>query len=180
MRLAFILAILAATLPAHAQSQWVLQQSTITWHVTHPMHEVAGTSHDAKGKGICANADCNFLIAVPVNTFHSGDSNRDLHMLQVVRGAEFPMVIVRTNLPQSELGSSTIGADLEIQFAGQTAHYSHVELQRSQHGSDVEIKGTIPATCTDFKIDRPSFLTIPIHNEIPIGVDLLWRPESTR
>jgi hypothetical protein len=177
MRFALILAALAATLPAHAQNQWVLQQSTLTWHITHPMHEVDGTSHDAKGKGTCANGECNFLIAVPVNTFHSGDSNRDLHTLQVVRGAEYPMVLVRTSLPQAELNSPTISADLEVQFAGQTAHYSHVPLHRIQHGRDVEIKGTIPATCSDFKIDRPSFLTVPIHNEIPVDFDVFWRPE---
>ena len=177
MRFALILAVLAAALPVRAQNQWTLDKSTLTWHVTHPMHEVAGTSHDAKGKGICANGECNFLIAVPVNTFHSGDSNRDLHMLEVVRGAQFPMVIVRTTLPQAELNSPTIGADLEIQFAGQTAHYSHVPFHRLQPGNDVEITGTIPATCSDFKIERPSFLTIPIHNEIPIDVDLVWQPE---
>ncbi|MGA7523253.1 MAG: hypothetical protein WBW84_12415 [Acidobacteriaceae bacterium] len=177
MRFALILAVLAATLPAHAQNQWVLDQSTLTWHVTHPMHEVAGTSHSAKGKGICADGECNFLIAVPVNTFNSGDSNRDLHTLQVVRGAEFPMVIVRTSLPQADLTSPTISADLEVRFGGQTVHYSHVLLHRTQHGGDVEITGTIPATCSDFKIERPSFLTIPIHNEIPVDFDVLWRPE---
>lgn len=177
MRFALILAVVAASLPAHAQNQWVLQKSTLTWHVTHPMHEVAGTSHDAKGKGDCAGGECNFLIAVPVNTFNSGDSNRDLHTLQVVRGAQFPMVIVRTSLPQSEMNSSVMSADLEVQFAGQTAHYSHVQLHRTQRGSDVEITGTIPATCSDFKIDRPSFLTVPIHNEIPVDFDVLWQPE---
>jgi hypothetical protein len=176
MRFALIVSVLAAALPAHAQNQWVLGQSTLTWHVTHPMHEVAGTSHGAKGKGTCANGECNFLIAVPVNTFNSGDSNRDLHTLQVVRGAEFPMVIVRTSLPQAELTSPTISADLEIQFAGQTARYSHVPLHRVQHGKDVEITGTIPATCSDFKIERPSFLTVPIHNEIPVDLDVVWSP----
>ena len=177
MRFVFALAVLAAALPACAQSQWVLQQSTLTWHVTHPMHEVAGTSHSAKGKGICANGECNFLVAVPVNTFNSGDSNRDLHTLQVVRGAEFPMVVVRARFPQSQLTAPTIDADLEVQFAGQTAHYAHVPFQPKQEGQDVEITGTIPATCSDFKIDRPSFLTVPIHNEIPVSADLTWRAE---
>ncbi len=50
MRFALMLAVLAATLPAHAQNQWLLNQSTLTWHITHPMHEVEGTSHSAKGK----------------------------------------------------------------------------------------------------------------------------------
>jgi hypothetical protein len=177
MRSVLFLVVLAATVPAHAQNQWALEQSTLTWHITHPMHEVDGTSHGAKGKGTCANGECNFLIAVPVNTFHSGDSNRDLHTLQVVRGAEFPMVVVRTTLPQAELNSPMISADLEVQFAGQTVHYSKVQLHRTRHGKDVEITGTIPATCSAFKIERPSFLTVPIHDEIPVAFDVLWRPE---
>jgi hypothetical protein len=175
----FAVAFLLATAPAmlHAQNQWVLTQSTLTWHVTHPMHEVAGTSHAAKGKGNCSAGHCDFLIAVPVNTFDSGDSNRDLHTLEVVRGAQFPMVIVRTHLAQAALNQPIIDADLEVQFAGQTAHYAHVPLHGTSHGTDVEITGTVPATCSDFKIDRPSFLTVPIRNEIPVTVDANWKPE---
>lgn len=176
MKFAAALLLAFASAPLHAQSQWVLVQSTLTWHITHPMHDVDGVSHAAKGKGVCGGGFCDFLIAVPVNTFNSGDSNRDLHMIQTVRGAEFPMVVVRTRIPQSEIHSGTIDADLEVQFAGQTAHYSHVLFHRTQKGDEVEITGTIPATCSDFKIDRPSFLTVPIHNEIPVGVDTTWKP----
>jgi hypothetical protein len=61
-----------------------------------------------------------------------------------------------------------------VQFAGQTAHYSKVPFERTQQGSDVRITGTIPLTCSDFKIERPSFLTVPIKNEIPVRVDMLW------
>ena len=180
MRFAGALLLLCFSVSVHAQNQWVLQSSSLTWHITHPVHEVSGTSHAAKGKGNCNAGECDFLIAVPLNTFSSGDSNRDLHMLQVVRGAQYPMVVVRTRLPQSELSQSPLYADLEIQFAGQTVHYNHVPFQRTAHGSDVEISGTIPATCSDFKIDRPSFLTVPIRNEIPVGVDMTWQPVQGR
>lgn len=176
MKFAVALLLAVAAAPLCAQNQWVLGQSTLTWHITHPMHEVDGTSHAARGKGICSGGFCDFLIAVPVNTFSSGDSNRDLHMIQTVRGAEFPMVVVRTRIPQQEINSPNIDADLEVQFAGQTAHYSHVPLHRTRKGDEVEITGTIPATCSDFRIDRPSFLTIPIHNEIPVTVDTTWKP----
>jgi hypothetical protein len=105
---------------ARADSQWVLEQSTLTYHVSRPLHEVNGVSHAAKGKGACHAGVCDFLIiAVPVKSFDSGDSNRDLHMLQVTRGGEFPMVIVRTQLPE-ESSSGAIKVDLETQFAGQT------------------------------------------------------------
>ena len=139
------------------------------------MHEVDGVSHAAKGKGICHAGQCNFLIAVPVKSFDSGDSNRDLHMIEAVRGAQFPMVIVRTEFPEADTTSQTIYANLEVQFAGQTAHYQHVPFQRVTQGNQVRITGTIPATCSDFKIDRPSFLTVPIKNEIPVKVDMTWQ-----
>lgn len=177
MKLVCALCLFAVAASLHAQNQWILRQSTLTWHVSHPMHEVAGTSHAAKGKGNCSAGECDFLIAVPVNTFNSGDSNRDLHTLEVVRGAQYPMVVVRTRIPQSQLSAPTLYADLDVQFAGQTAHYTHVPFQRKAQGSDVEITGTIPATCSDFKIDRPSFLTVPIKNEIPVSVDLVWHGE---
>lgn len=168
--------LLALPLLAAADSQWVLQQSTLTYSVSHPLHHIEGVSHAARGKGICHAGQCQFLIAVPVNTFNSGDSNRDLHMIQAVRGAQYPMVMVRTQLPESEIKPGSIHADLQVQFAGQTANYKQVSLQLVTEGKDIRLTGTIPATLTDFKIPPPSLLTIPIKNEIPVGVDLTWEP----
>ena len=178
MNRTLLLALLLSTLPAFSQtsSQWVLERSTLSYHMSHPMHQVDGVSHAAKGKGTCHDGQCDFLIAAPVNSFDSGDSNRDLHMVQVTRGAQFPMVIVRTRLPEATPPSGTIFADLEVQFAGQTVHYNHVAFQKTTNGKDVTITGTVPATCTDFKIDPPSFLTIPIKNEIPVRVEATWQP----
>ena len=103
-----LIAVLLAALPAFtADSQWILSQNTLTYHVSHPLHQSEGVSHAAKGKGVCHEGQCEFLIAVPVKSFDSGDSNRDLHMLQVTRGAEFPLVTVRTRLPESTATSST-------------------------------------------------------------------------
>lgn len=159
-----------------ADTQWALAQSTLTYHVSHPLHQTEGVSHSARGKGVCHAGQCDFLIATPVKSFDSGDSNRDLHMLQVTRGAENPMVVVRTHLPESEANSATIRADLEVQFAGQTAQYKQVEFQLVKQGTDIKITGTIPATCSDFKIDPPSLLTMPIKNEIPVRVEMTWHP----
>src|SRR5499427_8358564 len=155
------------TVPAlfAADQQWVLKQNTVTYHVSHPLHQTNGVSHAARGKGICHAGQCDFLIAVPVKSFDSGDSNRDLHMVQVTHGAEFPMVTVRTRLPESAAIEATIHADLEIQFAGQTAHYRQVEFQVIKQGNDIKISGTIPATLADFKIDAPTLLTLPVKNE---------------
>ncbi|HLY60463.1 MAG TPA: hypothetical protein VKV95_06820 [Terriglobia bacterium] len=174
----FLLALLltAFSSPAPPDSQWMLTQSTLTYHVSHPLHQLDGVSHGARGKGTCHDGDCDFLIAATVKSFDSGDSNRDLHMLQVTRGGDFPMVVVRTKFPEAEISSPIIHVDLEIQFAGQTVHYKQVPFQRFTDGKDIRITGTIPATVSDFKIDPPKLLTLPIKNEIPVKVEMTWRP----
>ena len=50
-----------------ADHQWVLKQSTLTYHVSHPLHQTDGVSHAARGKAICHEGQCDFLIAVPSN-----------------------------------------------------------------------------------------------------------------
>jgi len=180
MRERILIAFLFLALPAIAQtdSQWILSQSTLTYHVSHPLHQTDGVSHAARGKGVCHGGQCDFLIAVPVKSFDSGDSNRDLHMLQVTRGGEFPMVIVRTSLPEDASASATIRADLEVQFAGQTANYKQVLFEQAKQGNETKISGTIPATLSDFKIEPPSLLTIAVKNEIPVRVEMTWRREK--
>jgi len=169
--------VLSASNLLAADHTWVLKESTLSYHVSHPLHQTDGVSHAARGKGVCHDGQCEFLIGVPVKTFDSGDSNRDLHMIQVTRGAEFPMVTVRTRLPEAASASASIKADLEIQFAGQTAHYQQITFEVTSQGNDKKITGTIPATLTDFKIDPPSLLTMPVKNEIPIRVEMTWSPQ---
>jgi len=174
----FLLIVLFLAIPrlAAADSQWILEESTLTYHVSHPLKQTEGVSHAAKGKGVCHAGQCDFLIAVPVKSFDSGDSNRDLHMLQVVRGGQFPLITVRTHLPEDASSLGTILANLEVQFAGQTMQYKQIAFQHVIKGSDTLITGTIPLTLSDFKIDPPTLLALPVKNNIPVRVEMKWRP----
>lgn len=180
MKMKILVALLLITAPALAQtdSEWILEQSTLEYHVSHPLHQVDGVSHAARGRGVCHAGRCEFLIAAPVKSFDSGDSNRDLHMLQVTRGGQFPMVSVRTQLPAEAAKSTSIHADLAIEFAGQTAEYKEVPFQLSIQGNEAKLTGTIPAKLTDFKIDPPSLLAIPVKNEIPVYVEMMWKRQK--
>ena len=172
----FLLSFLS-TISSAADTQWLLQQSTISYHISHPLHQVVGMSDAARGKGICHAGNCEFLVAAPVKSFDSGDSNRDLHMLQATRGAQFPLISVRTSVSESALESTTIDADLQMQFAGQTAEYRKIPFQLTHQGKDVRLTGTIPATLSDFKIEPPSLLGIAVKNKMPIHIDMDWRPQ---
>jgi len=166
---------LALPLLAAGDSQWVLEKSTLTYHVSHPLHESEGVTHAARGKGVCHAGQCEFLIAAPVKTFESGDTNRDLHMIQVTRGGQFPLVTVRTTLPEAAGASATIQADLEVEFAGQKVTYKRIPFEQSTRNGLTRITGTIPATLSDFKIDPPTLFAIPVKNEMPVRVEMEWR-----
>lgn len=167
--------VLSLSALAWADSQWALGTSTLIYHVDHPLHHVEGVSHAARGKGICKDGECNFLTAAPVKSFDSGDTNRDLHMLEITRGAQFPLVIVRTEFPERDLKTGTFNVNLTVQFGGQTAHFNQIPFHIVATGDQVRVVGTIPATCSDFKIAPPELLAMPIKNEIPVSVDMNWR-----
>jgi hypothetical protein len=158
-----------------ADAQWALARSTLTYHISHPLHAVDGVSHAARGKGVCHASQCDFLITAPVTTFKSGNKKTDLHMLQVVRGTQFPMIVVRLRFPEAALASKSLRADLKIQFAGQTVEYKQVLFQRVTNGNDATIIGTIPIKISDLRIEPPEFLDIPIKDDLPVHVIATWR-----
>lgn len=180
VRLTLICAALAIAVAAQtsaAPSSWTLVRSTLTYQVTHPLHHVEGISQAARGRGVCQAGTCNFLVAAPVKSFRSGDTDRDLHMLQVTRGAQFPMITVRTSIPAADLRPGMINANVLVSFAGQQKEYSQLAFRiTAAANGELELRGTIPAKLTDFKITPPELLLMPIHNDIPVQVDLLWRP----
>ena len=177
-RLAFALTLcFSAAAQAPDNIVFTLSSSTLTYHMSHPVHEVDGTTHAAKGKGVCHDGNCDFLLAAPVKSFDSGDTNRDLHMLQVTRGAEFPIVTVRFRISQAATMQPDFTADLEVSFAGNIDHYYKVPFHQQINGAEHHITGTIPTTLSGFKIPPPSFLTVAIKNEIPVKVDTLWHQQ---
>jgi hypothetical protein len=52
-----------------------------------------------------------------------------------------------------------------------------VIFQQTINGTAHHITGVVPSTVSDFKIDPPTFLTIPIKNAIPVRVDMVWHAQ---
>lgn len=174
MRRLLLLSLLALLSVAARAENWVLNASTLTYHVTHRLHKVEGTSHASRGKGVCDAGGCQFLVAAPVNTFDSGDTNRDLHMIETTRGATFPMVKVSVSLPASPNGD-TFTADLGVEFSGNSHAYKAVPFTVTSRANGVlSFKGVIPLNVDDFKIPKPSLLGMAIKAEVPIDVEMTW------
>ena len=173
----FSVLVMGTALVARAEG-WVLETSSLTYHVSHTLHTVEGTSTVARGKGVCAREGCHFLVAAPVTSFLSGDTNRDLHMLETTRGASFPMVTVSVSLPKVP-ETPIFSADLEITFSGQKATYTAVPFRVIDHSADgLQFSGVVPLNIDDFKIPAPSLLGMSIKRDVPVDVQMSWRRSS--
>jgi hypothetical protein len=164
-----------------SNENWVLDHSILTYTVNHPLKTASATSRAARGSGQCVNGKCEFLIACPVKSFASGDSNRDLHMLQVTRGAANPMVIVRSSIDESFIGNDQVLLTVSIEFAGQKTINQKVLFKTvSKDERTAQLKGTIVIKLDDFAITPPSLLAMSIKNEVPIDVDAYWKKTGNR
>lgn len=156
---------------------WVLDKSALTYHVTHTLHKVEGTSTAARGKGVCDSTGCQFLVAATVNGFLSGDTNRDLHMLETTRGASFPVVKVSVTLSKVP-SEKNFTADLAIEFSGEKATYKAVPFTVvDRPAGGLHFTGVIPLNIDDFKIPAPSLLGLAIKREVPVDVDMTWKKQ---
>jgi hypothetical protein len=168
---------------ADLKGNWKLEKSEIVYQVKHPLHGATGKSLSAKGTGVCYGNVCKFLIAVPVKSFDSGDGNRDLHMIQTVRGGDNPLVEVKVQF--SAAGHKglpkVIEADVEIHFAGKKFKYSKVKLSVEPWGEDgAHVTGIIPLNVKDFSIEPPSLLGIPISDLVPVQLSLYWKKTAKK
>ena len=177
---AWLLVLLAplAAFAGGSKGQWVLEKAEISYTVTHPLHVVHGKSLSAKGKGVCYGGRCDFLVAVPVKTFDSGDQNRDLHMLEVARAGLYPLIEVKAKTPEIKPGKNpkTIIADLEVDFAGQKVEYPKVQLIVQEWKSEeARITGGFTLSLKAFGITPPSLLTVPVKDDVPVKLDMTWK-----
>ena len=88
---------LARCLCSHSSSrrpirQWVA--GSIHAHLSHVASHARGRRSQPRRErqGHLPRRLVRLLIAVPVKSFDSGDTNRDLHMIEATRGAQFPMI----------------------------------------------------------------------------------------
>jgi hypothetical protein len=146
-----------------------LQKGIATYEVRALIKTVQGKSEDLRGKMICLDGQCDYLLAAPVKTFRSSDSNRDLNMLTVLEAEKFPFVSVRGKVPESQIQGGTFSTEAKVTFHGvEKAYLVKVTSGKSLIGDFVlDLEAHL--------VSRPSLLTVKIENAVPIHFELFWQ-----
>jgi polyisoprenoid-binding protein YceI len=142
------------------------KESSITYRIVHPLHEIEATSKDATYRVEIDPAKKEIISVstdVDVMTFDSGNSNRDSHAMEVIDAISYPEVtFVSSSITQVGDSLKVTG---RLTFHGVTQDI--VALAASKWSSDkLEVRGSFVLSLTAFKIERPSLLMIPVEDAL--------------
>ncbi len=151
-------------------AEYQLADAQATYTVKHLVKTVMGTSQELRGKMTCASNACEFLVAAPVKSFVSSDSNRDLNMQTVLEAARYPLITVRGKLPEGQLGQETYSFPARVSFHNVEREYP-VTIRRQGAGGS----GAFTLRLEAHKVERPSLLTVAIDDEVPVTFSFTWK-----
>ena len=154
------------------KGNYELKKSQVDYVVKYLIKKAKGSSTSSKGKGECAEKKCEFLVAAPVKSFDSRDSNRDFNMLKATKADKFPAVIARIKT-SSELTPEFI-ADVEIEFAGEKHTYPAVAFKTSGNNKNFLVEGNVDVSLASHKIERPSLMGVHTEDIIPVSITADW------
>jgi hypothetical protein len=156
-----------------AKEQWELKSSKVDYKVTYTFKTFVGTSNTSKGKGICKEQKCQFLVAALVKEFNSEDSNRDSRVVEVSKAGEFPLIKLSIEVAEKDL-ESNFKSDIKVEFAGKTHEYKNVEFKVDKKENVRNVSFNFDILLSDFSVERPKLLTIPIDDKVPVQVTSEW------
>ena len=150
-----------------------LNESFISYDGKHPAHNWTGISKEIQGTFELNKEDLTQSkvdLFVPVFSFDSKNANRDSNMLDVVEEYYYPYVrFISSKIEKVDDGFNVVG---NLSFHGITKEYT-IPVSLIQDDKRIIVESDFSIMLTDFKIRRPSLLTIKIRNQIDIKVFLV-------
>ena len=147
-----------------------LNESFISYDGKHPAHNWTGISKDIQGTFEINKQDLTQSkvdLFVPVFSFDSKNANRDSNMLDVVEEYYYPYVrFISSKIEKVDDEFNVVG---NLSFHGITKEFT-IPVSLIQDDKRIVVESDFSIMLTDFKIRRPSLLTIKIRNQIDIKV----------
>jgi polyisoprenoid-binding protein YceI len=142
------------------------KESSVTYKMTHPLHEIEATSKDI---GCWVDLDpakkviSHVYVQIDVTTFNSENSNRDSHAMEVIDAISYPKVkFTSTSIVQT---SDKLKITGKLTFHGITKEITFDAMPKWE-SDKLTVTGNFVISLTEFKVERPSLLMIPVKDEL--------------
>jgi polyisoprenoid-binding protein YceI len=171
------LALLAAASPTPGVLALDPAASTVRYHLTHSLHTVDGVSRGAEGKAVIDEAGgVRAMVRIPVQSFDSGDANRDSHMLETMEAGRFPFVVFKGvgTVARAAPGGPPVEVTLlgELELHGVKRQFEvPVSVELGRDGS-ARVRGRFTVSLEAHRIQRPSLLLVKVDDACTIVFDL--------
>lgn len=142
--------------------------------VTHLVKTVKGVSKEMKGKMVCVDGQCEFLVAIPAKSFVSSDSNRDSNMQTILEVVRYPLITVKGQFDEANLQKDKFDLNAKVLFHGIERDYK-LRIERKNG-----FTGTLNLLLEDHQVERPSLLAVAIHNQVPVNFSLQWTDSTVK
>ena len=145
-----------------------VDQSFISYDGRHPAHNWTGVSKEIKGSFIFDKDNptaSNVDLFVPVFSFDSKNSNRDSNMLDVIEDYFYPTVsFTSSEITKEDNGYLITGV---LFFHGVQKEIT-IPVNFILDNKKIEVDANFSISLSDYKIKRPSLLTIKMKDSITI------------
>jgi len=151
--------------------------STVRFHVNHALHKVDGSSRSVEGKALIdPDGTVKTMVRIPVQSFDSGDSNRDSHMLETLQAGKFPFVTFKGvgKVPGTSPGGRPAGVTLrgELDFHGVKRPVEVPATVEFAADGSARVQGTLVVSLEAHQVERPSMLAMKLDDDCTITFDL--------
>jgi polyisoprenoid-binding protein YceI len=146
--------------------------SKVIYSMKHPMHEWEGVSKDVNAVIVynkSAKTIDQVVVSLKVDSFDSGNSNRDSHALEVLEGLKFPKVtFVSTKIKPN---GNALSIDGNLTFHGVTKPIT-ISVNRNETANKMTFDGKFDVVLSDYKVDRPSLFGVKTEDFINLKFNL--------
>ncbi len=153
----------------------------MSYQIVHKLHTVVGTSKSPTGKArILPDGKVQVMVSIPVQTFDSGNSQRDAHVKEVLAAAAYADVSLKA-VGEGVTVPTSFPTTIEKTFKGElTFHGERKTLEIPvklvfESATRVTATTTFQISLEAYKVERPSLLLVKVDDAAKIEVSLVFK-----
>lgn len=157
--------------------------STLAYTLVHKFHEVVGVSRTVEGKArLLPGGGVQVMVRARVDSFDSGNGNRDAHMLEATEAARFPFVTLKAvgavAAPAAYPAEAAVTLRGELSFHGVTravevpvtVAFTSPRAATAEAGLTISLDG--------HGVERPSLLFVKVDDPLVVKASLRLEAEA--
>ncbi|MGR3810154.1 YceI family protein [Jiulongibacter sp. NS-SX5] len=132
--------------------------SSIMYFMDHPLHSFEASSKEFRAIGVFDDQSKQLsvmAVKVAVNSFDSGNSNRDSHVIEKTEALKYPSVTFTSE--DISYNGEEVTAKGKLVFHGQTKPFT-IKGTQKVNGSKMNVSGKFEVNMKDFGIKPPSLM----------------------